>query len=138
MTACRREPSGRRASTIGDERSSRRPKRCDDPLDQVHDRVGVELEDDGLEPAGPLDVGAARTVDHDLGDGRVGEQWLERTEAGDLVRELLEQRIEADGRQQRLLVAEKLGQASAERDGVIGRADVVGTLRDQAVGGRAA
>ena len=107
-------------------------ERCDDALDEVHDRVGVEAEHDGFADGRPLDVGAARTVDHHLGDGRVGEQRLERTEAGDLVRELLEQVVEADARQQRLLVAQKLGQASAERSGVVGRAEVVGALRDQA------
>ncbi len=107
-------------------------QRCDDPLDQVHDRVGVEFEDDGLQTARALDVGAPRTVDHDLGDRRVGEQRLERTETRDFVGELLEQLVEADARQQGLLVAQELGEAGPERDGVVGGADVVGALRDQA------
>ena len=44
ITACRREPSGSRASTIGDARSSRRPSGRDDPLDEADDRGGVEVE----------------------------------------------------------------------------------------------
>ena len=131
MTACETRTVGE--TGIDHRRRTVEPQaeRCDHPLDQVHDRVGVELEDDGLQTTRPLDVGAPRTVDHHFGDRRVGEQWLERTEARDFVRELLEQLVETDGRQQRLLVPQELAEARPER-GVVGRADVVGTLRDQA------
>ena len=80
ITAWRREPSGRRASTIGDARSRRRPS---GPTTRSTSRtiaVGVEVERDRLEPPVALDVGAAGAVDHHLGDRRIGEQWLERTE----------------------------------------------------------
>ena len=65
--------------------------RGDDPIDDAHDVV-VVLEDDvgQLQAAAALDVDLARAVDHDFGDGLVAEQRLERTEADDLVRDLLE------------------------------------------------
>ena len=40
--------------------------------------------------AGTLDIDLARAVDHHLGDALVAQQWLERTEADDLVGDLLE------------------------------------------------
>ena len=65
--------------------------RGDDPIDDPH-HVVVVLEDDvrELELAGALDVDLARPVDHDLRDGLVAEERLQRTEADDLVRDLLE------------------------------------------------
>ena len=52
----------------------------------------VVLEDDvgQLELAGSLDVDLARPVDHDLGDGLVAQERLERAETDDLVGDLLE------------------------------------------------
>src|SRR5262245_28623716 len=65
--------------------------RGDDPVDDPHDVV-VVLEDDvrELELAGPLDVDLARSVDHDFRDRLVAEEGLQRAEADDLVRDLLE------------------------------------------------
>ena len=65
--------------------------RGDDPVDDAHDVV-VVLEDDvgQLELARALDVDLARAVDHDLGDGLVAQERLERAEADDLVGDLLE------------------------------------------------
>ena len=65
--------------------------RRDDAVDDAH-HVVVVLERDvrQLELAAPLDVDLARPVDHDLGDGLVAQQRLERTEADDLVGDLLE------------------------------------------------
>ena len=44
ITACSREPSGSRASTMGEERSRRRRERREDPLDDPEDPGVVELE----------------------------------------------------------------------------------------------
>jgi hypothetical protein len=43
--------------------------------------VVEEVALDPLDLAAPLDVDLGRAVDHDLGDGLVGEERLERTEA---------------------------------------------------------
>ena len=91
MIALTREPSVRRASTIGEDSSTRRPIGRDDPVDDAHDVV-VVLEDHvrELELARALDVDLARAVDHDLRDGVVTEERLQRPEADDLVGDLLE------------------------------------------------
>ena len=56
MIALTREPSGRRASTIGDESSIRRPTARHDPVDDL-EQVPVVLEADvgPLQPAVALD-----------------------------------------------------------------------------------
>ena len=91
MTALTREPSTRRASTIGDDSSMRRPIGRDDAVDDAHDVLVVLERDVGqLELAVALDVDLARAVDHDFSDGLVAQQRLERTEADDLVGDLLE------------------------------------------------
>ena len=90
MIALTREPSGRRASTIGEASSMRRPMRRDDLVDdpqQVLRRrrsrrsVRVEL-------AVALDVDRVRAVDHDLADGVVAQERLERPVAEDVVGDL--------------------------------------------------
>ena len=102
----------------------------------MDDRRGVEVERDRFEPTGAFHVGAAGAVDHDLGDGGIGEQRLERSEAGDLVGELFEQRVEARRREERLFVPQEITQRAAQRVGV--SRPVVDALRDEARGGRAA
>ena len=91
MMALTREPSVRRASTIGRRLVDAAADRGDDPVDDAHDVV-VVLEDDvgELELAGALDVDLARAVDHDFRDRLVAEERLERAEADDLVGDLLE------------------------------------------------
>ena len=89
MIALTRLPSGRRASTIGDDSSMRRPtwatillmirRRCDSSLN----RTVVSIE-----PPLALDPDVERAVDHDLGDGVVGEQALERAVPEDVVGDL--------------------------------------------------
>ena len=101
----------------------------DDPLDEVDDRGRIELERHRLEPPGTFDVGMARTVDHHLGDRRVGQQRLERTEPGDLVGELFQQRVDARGREQRLLVVEQVDESAAQRVAVVPA--IVDALVDQ-------
>ena len=88
ITACRRDPSARRASTIGDDAVEPETERRDDPFDEPHDAAGVEIELDRFEPAGALDVRPPGPVEHHLADRRVGEQRLERPEPGDLVGQL--------------------------------------------------
>jgi hypothetical protein len=46
---------------------------------QMDDRGGVESEHDRLDSSVSLDVRAARTVGHHLGDRRIGEQRFEGT-----------------------------------------------------------
>ena len=91
MIALTREPSVRRASTIGARLVDAAADRGDDPVDDPHDVV-VVLEDDvrELELARPLDVDLARAVDHDFRDRLVAQEGLERAEADDLVGDLLE------------------------------------------------
>ena len=81
ITACSRDPSGRRASTIGDARSRRRPSGATTRSTSRMIAFGVEWERDRLDAPVALDVRAAGPVEHDLGDGGVGEQWLEWPEA---------------------------------------------------------
>ena len=76
ITACRREPSARRASTIGDERSSRSPSGATTRSTRWTMRRGVEVEHDRFEPAGAFHVGAAGTVRFERA----------RTSDGDVVR----------------------------------------------------
>ena len=92
MIALTRLPSGRRASTIGEDSSMRRPtwatillmmrRRCDSSVK----RAGV-----WLQPAAALDPDVVRAVDHDLGHGVVGQQPLERPVAEDVVGDLADQ-----------------------------------------------
>ena len=51
--------------------------------------VVEEARVDALELAGPFDVDLVRAVDHDLGDGLVLEERLDRAEAGDVVDHLV-------------------------------------------------
>ena len=91
MTALTREPSGRRASTIGLDSSTRRPMgatmrsmmriTCSSFWNVMFDSSSLPV---------ALDVDLARAVDHDLGDALVAQQRLERTEADDLVGDLLQ------------------------------------------------
>ena len=96
MIALTREPSGRRASTIGLDSSMRRPTDADDALDDAQ-QVRVVLEDDvGLfEHAVPLDVDLIVAVDQDVGDVRVLQQRLERAEPEELVQDVGDQRSRA-------------------------------------------
>ena len=91
MMALTREPSTRRASTIGLDSSTRRPMGA---MMRSMMRItwssfwNVTLVSSSLPRA--LDVDLARAVDHDLGDALVAQQRLERTEADDLVGDLLQ------------------------------------------------
>ena len=91
MIALTREPSVRRASTIGDDSSTRRPIGA-----MIRSMIRMTWSSfwkttfvsSSLPRA--LDVDLARAVDHDFRDRLVAEQRLQRAEADDLVGDLLE------------------------------------------------
>ena len=86
MMALTREPSGRRASTRGLVSSMCRPSGREDAVDDVEDVLIVAEGDvDLLDAAGALDVDALGAIDHDLGDGLVGQQRLDGPEARHLL-----------------------------------------------------
>ena len=91
MTTLTREPSTRRASTIGDRLVDAAADRRDDAIDDAH-HVLIVLESHvgQLDLAAALDVDLARAVDHDFSDALVAQERLERTKADDLVGDLLE------------------------------------------------
>ena len=85
MIALTREPSGKRASTIGDDSSTRRPTRLT-MRSMTASRCALlrKLIVDARELPFALDVDVLRAVDEDVADGVVAEQRLDRTESGDL------------------------------------------------------
>ena len=89
MIAFTRDPSGRRASTSGDDSSIRRPI-CPTIFVMIRRRCDVSRERQRRlrEPAVALDPDVVRAVDHDLRDRRIGEQPLERAVAEDVVGDL--------------------------------------------------
>ena len=103
MTTFTRLPSGRRASTIGEASSMRRPT-CGDDLVDDPAQVRLVVEPDGrlVELALALDPDLAGAVDHDLRDRVVGEQALERPVAEDVVGDLLAETLAVVARQRRL------------------------------------
>ena len=106
MIALTREPSCRRASTIGLRLVDAAADRADDALDDLH-QVPVVLEDDAgfLEHAVALDEHLVVAVDEDVRDVAVLEQRLERSEAEQLVEDVDDQVLaleEAEGRRLRL------------------------------------
>ena len=80
--ALTREPSLRRASTIGEDSSMRRPT-ADTMRSMMLIRCAslLKLDVGQLELAAPLDVHLLRAVDENVGHGLVGQQRLERTQA---------------------------------------------------------
>ena len=71
MTTLTREPSGRRASTIGRGLVDVAAERRDDAVDDAADvLVVVELDVAQQQAALALEVDLLGAVDHDLGDGR--------------------------------------------------------------------
>ena len=92
MIALTREPSGRRASTRGLDLVDPPAERRDDPLDDAQDVLVVQEDRvDPLDLARALDVDVVRAVDHDLGDGRVREERLDRPEPGHVVDHLVDE-----------------------------------------------
>ncbi len=106
MIALTREPSGRRASTRGLESSMRRPIGV---MIRSMIRSTCSSSRNVLSTCGdlarPLDVDLRRAVDHDLGDGRVAEERLERPEADHLVDQLVHEPHALVARHGEVLVA---------------------------------
>ena len=69
IMALTREPSARRASTIGEDSSTRRPTR-DTMLSMICIRwaLSLNVEAGGLQLSGMLDVDPVEAVDQDVGD----------------------------------------------------------------------
>ena len=81
-----REPSARRASTMGEDSSTRRPTR-ETMRSMICMRCPLSLNDKPgqFKLASALDVDLVEAIDQDVGDGVVLEQGLERPEAKDFV-----------------------------------------------------
>ena len=111
ITALTREPSGRRASTIGVASSMRRPTWLT-ILSMMRRRwvSSTKLASVLLDAAGALDVDRLRAVDHDLGDLLVLEEAVDRAVAEDVVGDVLDELGLVGGRQRRPL----LGQGGVE------------------------
>ena len=97
--------------------------RADDALDDLHHvRVVAEDQRGLLQPSLALDVDLVVAVDEDVGDRRVAQQRLERTEAEDLVEDLDDQRVAlelAEGRRLRFDVQHRVDEAANLRLGVL-------------------
>ncbi len=92
MTALTREPSGRRASTLGLDGIDAPTQGGDDPVDDPqHVLVVQEVVVDARDLPAPFDVEVARAVDHDLRDRLVLQERIERPESADLTDHLVDQ-----------------------------------------------
>ena len=87
--ALTREPSGRRASTIGDDSSTRLPI-CETILSMMRSRweLSANAALRALDLAEPLDVDPVEGVHHHFCHGVVAEEGLERAVAEDVVGDL--------------------------------------------------
>ena len=122
MIALTRLPSGRRASTIGDDSSMRRPT-CATILLMIRRRCESSLKRTVVSYRRPWRSTqiVVRPVDHDLGDRVVGEQPLERPVAEDVVGDLGGEPLAVVAREARLLAELPLDvgdDALAQRDRV--------------------
>ena len=118
MMALTREPSGRRASTIGEDSSTRRPT-ADTILSitcAVLDVVG-EGEVGALDAAVALDPDVVVGVAHHLGDGVVGEQRVERPVAEGVGHHLLDEAAPLERRDLDVLALEDLVERALHLDG---------------------
>ena len=94
MIALTREPSGRRASTIGQTSSTRRPT-----FDTMRSMICIRCLSSrnwtcGLfQLAAAFDVDVLRAVDHDFADRRLLEQHFERAEAEGFVEHFVDEAI---------------------------------------------
>ena len=113
-----RRNDGVDAGAVGQARVGHRRRLVDaapDARDDARDdllQVAVVAEADRrqLQLAEALDVAGGVAVDHDVGDGRVGEQRLQRPEAGDLVEQLLDHLLALDPVQRQIAQREELVQ----------------------------
>ena len=103
MMALTRLPSGKRASTIGDVSSTRRPT-FDTMRSMICSRWSLSrnLTSRLLHLAAALDVDLVRPVDEDVADRRVLEQHLQRAEAERLVEHLVDEPLALHAVEQRV------------------------------------
>ena len=110
-----REPSGSRASQIGEDSSTRRPTWLDDPLAHVDELRVVTEADIGLDDlAGDLDEDAVAAVHHDVGDVVAGQERLQRPVAQDVVADVFQQRLLLGRRHHHLLGGDDLADDFAD------------------------
>ena len=114
ITACRRDPSGSRASTIGEDRSRRSASGA--RMRWASRRMPASSSCSGTASmrAGPLDEAAPGAVDHDLVDRRIEEQRLERTEPDDVVDTAATSRSPPRHTDERILEREERGDPGPE------------------------
>ena len=134
ITALIREPSGRRASTMGDDSSTRR---LTSPtiLSMTRRRWVSSMKEVGVRSILPaaLDVDPVRPVDHDFGDVRVFQVPLDGSVAEDVVGDVLAQAGLVGQRQRGGLVGQGGLQLGVDpRAKVLGRAAGPGTAPGRA------
>ena len=124
-TALTRLPSGRRASTIGEASSTRRPMR-ETILSIVRRRwaSSLNLAVDLLESALALEPDVERSVDHDLGDAVVAQVRLDRAVAEDVVGDLLGDPLPVRAGQRAVAGGHHVGERLANHRLELGRAQV--------------
>ena len=117
MIALTREPSGSRASTIGEVSSTRRPTR-ETIRSMICSRWSLSRKIDlrPLDPAPLLDEDVLRAVDHDVADPLVLEQDLQRAEAEGLVEDLVDQPLPLGAVEHRVLGVEQVLDDAADLD----------------------
>ena len=115
MIALTREPSGRRASTIGRRLVDPAPHPADDAVDDRQQvRVVPELRRNAHQLAAALDEDVVRVVDQDVRDCRVAEERLHRTEARHLPDDVLDDLVALGLGQRRRFGAQELGDREAD------------------------
>ena len=103
MMALTREPSGRRASTIGRRFVDAPADLRHDAVDDLHQMFVVAELDVGLfQLAAAFDVDLVRAVDQDIADRRVLEQHFQRAEAEGLVEHLVDEALAFHAVEQRV------------------------------------
>ena len=124
-TALTRLPSGRRASTMGEDSSMRRPI-LETILSMVRRRWASSLKVavDPLELALALQPDVERAVDHDLGDAVVAQVGLDRSVAEDVVGDLLGDPLPVHAGQRPVAGRHHVGQGVADHRLELGRGQV--------------
>ena len=114
MMALTREPSARRASTIGELSSMRRPTLLTmRSITRSRCLSSWKRRGHALEHALPLDVDLLVRVDQDVVDRRVAQQRLERPEAEHVVENLGEQRFALAQADRRRFLGQQLAEQRA-------------------------
>ncbi len=114
MAALTRDPSGSRASTSGEDSSTRRPTLRYDLFDDAQQvRVVLEFHRRTEQLAVPLDVNQARRGDQDIGDGGILQERLQGAQSEYFVQHLLHHPLFFEQAEGRLLFVEQFGHGAA-------------------------